>query len=74
MLRVVVYINQTPLIDTHAVRQWPPIARAGDMCTYRTVGGGRLRQEFDLQNGAAKLAIKLLKRVMKESGKDGEGR
>lgn len=66
MLRVIVLINQKTLIDTHAVRLRPKNAKNGDMCTYEVNGDGWregfIKQKFELGTGAAKLAIKLLKR------------
>ena len=62
MLRVVVYINFTPIIDTHAVRLAPMKVRENTLCTYKTEDGGVLKQRFQMGPGAAKLAIRLLKR------------
>ena len=64
MLRVVVYINETPVVDTHAIREWPEYAYEGTMCGYRTDDGGKVRERFERGNGAVKLAIKLLKRKL----------
>jgi len=61
MLRVVVYLNLKPIIDTHAVRMTPHSPKQGELCTYQTSGGLNLKQKYDKRNGAANLAIKLLK-------------
>ncbi len=61
MLRVVVYINQTPIIDTHVVRISPSNPKNGTLCTYQIDHSDKLvRSRFSKRTGAAKLAIKLL--------------
>jgi hypothetical protein len=65
MLRVVIYINQTPIRELGAVRVKPYNAREGQMCTYQMDGEIKeIKNRFDWDKGAIKLAIKMLKRCL----------
>lgn len=70
MLRTIVLINFTPIIDTDAVRINPMDPVEGTMCTYKMPDGTVIRQRYDSKNGAAKLAIKLLKKTIKRELSD----
>lgn len=56
MLRVVVYINQTPIIVTSAVRI---TGQPNELCTYCTDDGSIVTHQYD--DGAEMLAIELLR-------------
>ena len=57
-LIVKVFINQQEIILTYAQRIH---GKPSEMCTYMTDKGAKIKHHYD--DGAAKLAIKLLKKV-----------
>lgn len=60
MLRVQIFVNFTPLVDTHVVRITGGTA-PNDLNTYQLLDRRKLKHRYG--DGAIKLAMKILRRI-----------